>query len=209
MSWSIFDAYGRRKYLNRLEVERLLAQAIGETAEIYAFCRLLTEAGCRISEALAVTGERIDLDSNVIVFESLKKRRRGVFRAVPITPVLAELLVNLAKRRAPDRIWTWSRMTAWRHIHRLLDAAEISGVQASPKGLRHGFAVGALGSGVPLTLVQRWLGHADIRTTAIYADAAGPEELQFAQKLRSHYLAPLEAQRPHLTATTPWEGSNG
>jgi site-specific recombinase XerD len=30
--------------------------------------------------------------------------------------------------------------------------------------------------------VQRWLGHARISTTAIYADACGPEEAAFARK---------------------------
>jgi integrase/recombinase XerD len=55
------------------------------------------------------------------------------------------------------------------------------GRAACPRGLRHGFGVGSLQSGVPLNLVQRWLGHARISTTAIYADASGPEELAFAR----------------------------
>jgi len=47
---------------------------------------------------------------------------------------------------------------------------------------RHGFGVGTLQSGVPLNLVQRWLGHAQIRTTTIYADACGPEEREIAAR---------------------------
>jgi integrase len=42
--------------------------------------------------------------------------------------------------------------------------------------------VGTLQSGVPLNLLQRWLGHARITTTAIYAAACGPEEIQFAER---------------------------
>jgi site-specific recombinase XerD len=35
---------------------------------------------------------------------------------------------------------------------------------------------------VPLTLTQRWLGHARISTTAIYTELCGPEELAFASQ---------------------------
>ncbi|WP_211337854.1 tyrosine-type recombinase/integrase [Blastomonas fulva] len=52
-----------------------------------------------------------------------------------------------------------------------------------PKGLRHCFGVAAIQSQVPLNMVQRWLGHADMRTTAIYASAVGPEERSIAQRM--------------------------
>jgi len=32
-------------------------------------------------------------------------------------------------------------------------------------------------------MAQRWLGHADIRTTAIYSEAVGQEERNVAQRL--------------------------
>jgi site-specific recombinase XerD len=38
---------------------------------------------------------------------------------------------------------------------------------------------------VPLNLAQRWLGHAKIDTTAIYAAASGPEERLFAERFWS------------------------
>ena len=49
-----------------------------------------------------------------------------------------------------------------------------------PKGLRHGFGVAAVSAGSPLNLVQKWLGHAQLTTTAIYADAVGEEEQSIA-----------------------------
>ena len=61
-------------------------------------------------------------------------------------------------------------------------ASGVWGSRACPRGLRHAFAVGALQAGVPLNLVQRWLGHARIDTTAIYAGACGPEEHAFAAR---------------------------
>ena len=54
--------------------------------DVRTFCATLHATGCRVSEALALTAERVDLAGRVATFESLKKRRRGVFRAVPVVP---------------------------------------------------------------------------------------------------------------------------
>jgi site-specific recombinase XerD len=43
--------------------------------------------------------------------------------------------------------------------------------------------VQAVTAGVPLDLVQRWLGHAQLTTTAIYADAVGAEEQAIVQRM--------------------------
>jgi site-specific recombinase XerD len=48
---------------------------------------------------------------------------------------------------------------------------------------RHAFGVRAFQSNVPPHLVQRWLGHASLRTTGIYGDVIGPEECAFAARM--------------------------
>jgi site-specific recombinase XerD len=68
-------------------------------------------------------------------------------------------------------------------VKAVLEAAGVQGTQASPKGLRHGFGVAAVQAGIPLNLVQRWLGHAQLSTTAIYAEALGPEERGIASRM--------------------------
>lgn len=60
--------------------------------------------------------------------------------------------------------------------------AGIADALCKPKALRHAFAVGAGQQGVPLNIVQRWLGHARIETTAIYAGAIGDEERNLARR---------------------------
>ncbi|MEE8585672.1 MAG: hypothetical protein V3T83_12565 [Acidobacteriota bacterium] len=50
------------------------------------FCHTLHTTGCRITEALRLLPQRVDLAGQVVVFETLKKRPRGVFRAVPVPP---------------------------------------------------------------------------------------------------------------------------
>jgi integrase/recombinase XerD len=62
-------------------------------------------------------------------------------------------------------------------------AAGLDGPHASPKGLRHGFGVAAVSAGIPLNLVQKWLGHAQLTTMAIYADAVGEEEQSIAARM--------------------------
>ena len=64
-----------------------------------------------------------------------------------------------------------------------MKASGISGPHVTPKGLRHGFGVNATVNSVPLNKVQKWLGHADLKTTAIYADATGAEEDQIAGRM--------------------------
>jgi integrase/recombinase XerD len=61
--------------------------------------------------------------------------------------------------------------------------AGITGPIASPKGLRHGFGIRAVGHSIPTNLIQRWMGHASPTTTAIYLDAVGMEERQFASRM--------------------------
>ena len=76
-------------------------------------------------------------------------------------------------------------MTGWRAVHGVLMAAGLEGPHASPKGLRHGFGVAAVSAGIPLNLVQKWLGHTQLSTTAIYADAIGAEEQDIASRMWS------------------------
>jgi Phage integrase family len=53
---------------------------------------------------------------------------------------------------------------------------------AMPKGLRHSFGVNGFQNSVPPHLVQRWLGHGSLETTAIYGDVSGSEEREFAAR---------------------------
>lgn len=132
-----------------------------------------------------ICARSIDFETGVVILECLKKRRTGVYRAVPLPSTLLETLRRWIEQDgiAPEnRLWPWSRMTGYRRITEVMGKAQIVGPWATPKGLRHGFGVRAVQSGAPLHLVQRWLGHADMKTTAIYAGAVGPEEREIAAK---------------------------
>jgi integrase/recombinase XerD len=187
----IYDRAGNRKYLTVAE-RRLFLRAVEDMApELRTFCRVLSYTGARMSEVLALTPAQIDTSARMVVLECLKKRRRGVYRAIPLpAAILDELdrVHNLSDdANHPDfryrRLWPWCRTIAWRRIKEAMAVANVVGPQASPKGLRHGFAVTALQGGVPITMVKRWLGHARLSTTEIYAEAIGPEEQAIASCL--------------------------
>jgi integrase/recombinase XerD len=188
---NLYEPTGGRKYLNAAERRRFTRAARRAPVEVQLFCLVLSLSGGRISEILALTPAAIDIDSGVANITTLKRRRRGLVRQVPLPrKVLGELnqAFHLRRRqRHPDsacrRIWRWSRTTAWRRVKEVMAEAHITGSSAMPKGLRHGFGVNAFQSLVPPHLVQRWLGHASLRTTAIYGDVIGPEERGFAARM--------------------------
>jgi integrase/recombinase XerD len=180
---SLFDASGQRKYLCDSERRAFLAAASKADAPTRIFCQLLAYTGCRISEGLGVTPRHLDADGPRVIFRTLK-RRKLIYRAVPIPAALFADLLLLAKAREPDApLWQWCRQTAWRRVHAIMQAASINGPQATPRGLRHGFCMNAAMHNVPPNLIQRWAGHASPDTTAIYVDASGVEERAFAERM--------------------------
>ena len=88
----LYDAHGRRLYLSAAERDAFLDAATHADRPLRTLCSVLYYTGCRISEALALIARRIDLHDQTIIFESLKKRRRGVYRAVPVPPSLLDTL---------------------------------------------------------------------------------------------------------------------
>jgi integrase/recombinase XerD len=189
----LHDRQGKRLYLTADERRAFIAAAAQAERPVRTFCTVLHDTGCRISEALGLTPERIDLTGRAIVFESLKKRRRGVYRAVPVPSGLLDTLdmvhgVREAQKRGKGHadlpLWRWSRITAWRHVKAVMELAGIpDGPHRSPKGLRHGYGVHAIGSGIPLNMLSKWMSHATLEVTAIYANALGAEEQGIAARM--------------------------
>lgn len=189
----IIDKSGQRLYLTESEREAFLQAASKADREIRTFCLMLAYTGCRISEVLSLTGKSIDFDQRAIVVETLKKRTKGIYRAIPVPDSLLDTLdmvhglieASKGKKRLPDApLWDWSRMTAYRRVIEVMEYAGISdGPHKSPKGLRHGFGVLAVINGIPLNMVSKWMGHASLEVTSIYANALGEEQRAIASKM--------------------------
>ena len=140
-------------------------------------------------EALELTCDRVDVKRRSVTFESVRKRRAGVFRTVPVPPQLIDVLDqvhNVRKRRSRGHyrfLWHWRRTQAWRNVREVMSQAGIQGPQATPKGLRHGFGVIAAQRHIPLTLIQQWMGHASLEVTASYLTVLTHDELTWAARL--------------------------
>jgi len=125
----LHTADGARKYLTAGERDAFLRQAELADRQVRTLCMTLAYAGCRLSEALALTADRVDLAAGVLVIESLKKRRTGVFRAVPVPPALLDMVHGIRElqtghgRGRGIRLWPWSRMSGWRAVHGVMRAA--------------------------------------------------------------------------------------
>jgi site-specific recombinase XerD len=188
-STGLYAGDGARKYLNQAERQRALAAMAQLEPDKALFALTLAWTGARVSEVLALTPASFQVEGGVVAVRTLK-RRKFMIREVPIPETLMAALdtrFDLGHQQCDPatlhrRLWTWRRETAWRFIKSVMETSGIVGRPACPRGLRHGFGVGTLQAGVPLNLVQRWLGHARISTTAIYADASGPEEQAFAAR---------------------------
>jgi len=192
------DHAGHRLYLNAEERAAFLAAARRQPARDRTLCEALHWTGCRPSEVVEITPARVDLASGTIAIRSLKKRKdshgraRVIFRAVPVPPEFLDTLntahgireAQASRKKAAVPIWDLGRVRVWQIVKRIMIEAGIADApHRSPKGLRHGFGINATVNGVPLHMVQKWMGHAQLSTTAIYADAVGKEERGIAARM--------------------------
>jgi integrase/recombinase XerD len=181
MSGSLFDNRGIRKYLVPQERRTFVLAAREKPFAVATFCETLAISGARLSEVLSLTREGLDFANGALVFRTLKQREKIIFRAVPVPPSLITRLRRLPAQ-GQQRPWNWGRTTAWAQVKAVMRSAQIDEVYCKPKALRHAFAIHAGKKGVPLNIVQRWLGHSRIETTAIYSAAVGDEERNLARR---------------------------
>lgn len=188
----IFDPKGNRLYMTQEEIGKFLKVAAKSNSKVNSFAQTLVYTGCRISEALELTPKSVQIDELQITFNSLKKRRGDIYRNIPVPLKYMNSLVpahnivhcQKTKSKAELKLWTWTRQHGYEVIMKIMIEAEISeGSHRMPKGLRHGFGINAIMKNVPLNMLQKWMGHADIATTAIYANAIGKEEKAIADKM--------------------------
>ncbi|MGK0190719.1 MAG: integrase/recombinase XerD, partial [Verrucomicrobiales bacterium] len=175
----VFHTVGR---LNKAENRKFLA-AVGSLAKSEAsFCLIIYYTGCRISEALSLTPGDIDWSTHIVRIRCLKRHGKTVFRRVPIPASLTADLRSLHQRELESRLWRFSRSTGWRIIKGVMKQADITGLQATTKGLRHGFGVRGALEKIPINVLRDWMGHSDISTTAIYLDVRDEEERKLIKR---------------------------
>jgi integrase/recombinase XerD len=143
-----------------------------------ALLELLYGTGARISEAVGLDVDDVDLDDAAVRLRGKGGKERlvpvGSFarRAVEDYLVRGRPVLAAAGRGTPAlflnvRGSRLSRQSAWSVLREAAARAEV-GVDVSPHTLRHSFATHLLDGGADLRVVQELLGHASVATTQVY-----------------------------------------
>lgn len=119
----------------------------------FLFC-LLT--GCRRSEGLSLKWSDIDFDKNVIHIRGTKTLTSD--RTLPLFPDCAALLQRLNKGKS-ERVFPHRASYVTHEFKKVCPAHKLH-------DLRHTFATRCLECGISMKVVQIWLGHSRIETTA-------------------------------------------
>jgi integrase/recombinase XerD len=174
----------RRRTLPRTlspsEVERLIDAAAGTTPRALrdrALGELLYGAGLRVSEAVSLDRQAVDLENRLV--RCLGKGNKE--RVVPVGREAVDALRRYLSRGRPylDRRHrqelflnahggALTRAGVFLILRRLADKAGLEPERIHPHLLRHSFATHLLEGGADLRAVQEMLGHADLATTELY-----------------------------------------
>ncbi len=141
--------------------------AIATSARDIALLAVIIDTGLRSEEVLALRKGDIGIDTLVATGKSGEHQ-------VPISAESRQLLLALAAESAGDYVFPGrsghlSRSQLYNIVSAALRAAGISGRKLGAHRLRHAFGRTWLVSGGDLRSLQLMMGHADIRTTQIYA----------------------------------------
>jgi integrase/recombinase XerD len=139
-----------------------------------AMCML--DAGVRVDEALDIMPDDIDLHSEIIRIRGKGKKNRQV----PMSSLFRQILYRYMFKTASGFTYVFgthtgnkmSQRNALRDIKVVLRKASVR--ELSWHSFRHTFATGFLRRGGNIYKLQRILGHADLKTTAVYY--SGPRD---------------------------------
>jgi integrase/recombinase XerD len=178
---------------------RLLQRAAGEAEAAshldQALYYLLCHAGLRISEALELQVQDLDLGARrVRVREGKGRRDRVVYLSGQAVQILADYLPTVPHAPGDLVLSTNGRPLryeeAWARIRAIGQAAGVAGV--SPHRLRHTYATQLLNHGMSLEGLRCLMGHENLETTLIYARLAN-------STLERQYRAAMEHVTKRVT----------
>ena len=173
------------KYLNREEVEKLLAAPpLDKPAGLRdcAMLQVLYAAGLRVTELCRLELAAVERDLGVLRVTGKGNKQRLVPFGTPAREAIDRYLRDgrpkLLKGKASRFLFVTSRgsqaMTRQAFWHLLRGHGRRAGIfrDLTPHVVRHSFATHLVEGGADLRSVQIMLGHADISTTQVYTHVA-------------------------------------
>jgi integrase/recombinase XerD len=143
-----------------------------------ALLEVLYSTGARISEAVGLDVDDIDLDTRSVLLAGKGGKQRLVPVGRPAVAAVDAYRVRVrpglaAKGRGTPALFLnarggrLSRQSAWQVLRTAADRAGVT-EPVSPHTLRHSFATHLLEGGADVRVVQELLGHASVTTTQVY-----------------------------------------
>jgi integrase/recombinase XerD len=160
--------------LSREEERELIAHAYRVQGTRGLLIKTLFQTGARVSEFVNITADEVFFEEQMLL---IAKAKGGKSRYVPILPQLAQELRTHLGHHATGYLFETVRHTPYspRRIQQIIKetAAEAQiPKRVYPHLLRHSVATTLLERGMPLEQIQKFLGHAKLETTQIYAESS-------------------------------------
>ena len=159
--------------LNRVEFERFLDVAYGESGTKGLMLRTLLETGSRVNAFCGLKAEEVNLDE----LEVHVKDKGNKTRDIPILKSLANELRLHLRGRTTGYVFPSPRgehYTPRRLQQMVKEVAKKAGIGKNvyPHLLRHTIAQHLADNGMPENLLQKFLGHDNPKTTQVYYEPA-------------------------------------
>ena len=181
----------KRPKLKKLQTDRFLSVIERSQKSPYHKERmilmiiLILETGLRIGEALAVKWD--DFDSDMRLLHVMGKGKKS--RLLPVSPSVRMLLEQWKMTHWNPQCTTVLNAWSYSGVYLALDRIrEKTGDDINWHGFRRTAATWWAEQSVPLTHVQKLLGHASITTTQIYVEA---DSRDVAEYMLKHYKSKM------------------
>lgn len=159
------------RFIHQEDLSKILEQARETKPEMFRIINFVLYTGCRREEIIKARYEHIHGEIITVHGKGNKKR------LVPLIESAKEVLEN----KNTGKIFKYKHASTLSNYFRKL--ARSCGVAARFHDLRHTAATQMLKNGIPLDVIQKILGHSDIRTTQIYAQVLEKTLLDEMSKL--------------------------
>lgn len=176
-----------RVYLTGEEVERLL-EAVDHPI-VYYFLRTMALTGMRVSECVNLQVHHVDFERRSLLVENGKG---GKSRRIPLNDELFDDLSYYVAHVRPDvrtsnmfayeRTGQVSSQSINAHLKEAAKRARID-KHVTSHMLRHSFASYLITKGVHVAVIQKLLGHTNLRTTSTYLHVDQSELVEAIQQV--------------------------
>lgn len=164
-----------RTFLDEDEIQRLL-QAIDHEI-VYYFVVMMANTGLRVSECVNLTLRDVDLAKGIV---SVIEGKGGKNRTVPMNTQLIQMMKhyknNVRSNTSSVNFFATEKTggVSPQYVNVIIKrAAKQAGIDkpVTSHALRHSFASQLVRTDTHVAIIQRLLGHADVRTTSVYMHA--------------------------------------